>query len=166
MPATIGTTVLGSLFRWQLSWGLADVQGAALVTLGLAGAVAWSRGTPASAVQGYLRLLAAEGGHLVVLVALAGMVAGGGAALAYVLVLSMPASHLGPGGRRRLCPLRHPAGGPHSACGLGRAGERTLPTAKQAGAAAETVPAERTTRLRHENRRSAGQREGDLRRKC
>ncbi len=92
MPTRISTTVLGSLFRWQLSWGLADVQGAGLVTLGLAGAVAWSRGTPASAVQGYRRLLAAEGGRLVVLVALAGWAAGAGAALAYALVLSMPAS--------------------------------------------------------------------------
>jgi hypothetical protein len=91
-PTMAGANVLGSLFRWQLSWGLADVQGAALVTVGLAGALAWSRGSPASAVQGYLRLLTHEGGHLVVVVALAGLAAGAGAALAYVLVLSLPAS--------------------------------------------------------------------------
>jgi hypothetical protein len=92
MPATIGATVLGSLFRWLLTWGLADIQGAALVTLGLAGAVAWSRGSPTSAVRGYRQLLAAEGGHLVALLALAGLAAGGGAALAYLMVLSLPAS--------------------------------------------------------------------------
>ena len=52
MPTSIGATFLGSLFRWQLSWGLADVQGAALITLGLAGAVAWSRGSPAARSRG------------------------------------------------------------------------------------------------------------------
>src|SRR5262249_4697022 len=92
MPASIAATALGSLFRWQLSWGLADVQGAALPALGLAGALAWSRGTILSALRGYFRLLAAEGGHLVVLLALAGLAAGSGAALAYLLVLSLPAS--------------------------------------------------------------------------
>jgi hypothetical protein len=92
LPSGVVPTVIGSLLRWQLNRGLADLQGAALLTVGLAGAVAWSRGTPAGAVRGYLRMVAAEGGHLVVLVALAGLLAGVGSALAYVLVLSLPAS--------------------------------------------------------------------------
>ena len=139
MPATIGATVLGSLFRWQLSWGLADVQGAALVTLGLAGAVAWSRGSPASAVQGYLRLLAAEGGHLVVLVALAGLAAGGGAALAYLMVLSLPAS---PWVLAAADGYAHYATLPVGLlllAALVELGERTLPTATLAGPAAEAA---------------------------
>jgi hypothetical protein len=92
LPATIGATFVGSLLRWQLGWGLAAVQGAALTTMGLAGAVAWSRGSMQSAMRGYLRLIAVEGGHLVVLLLLAGVAAGSGAALAYLLVLSLPAS--------------------------------------------------------------------------
>ena len=112
MPATIGATVLGSFFRWQLSWGLADVQAAALVTLGLAGAVAWSRGSPSSAIEGYLRLLAAEGGRLVALVARAVRAAGGGAALAYLMGALAAGLALGAGRRRRICALRHSAGGP------------------------------------------------------
>jgi hypothetical protein len=92
LPDTIAATPLGALLRWQLSWGLADIQGAALVALGLAGALAWSRGTAAGAVRGYVRLLAAEGGHLVALLVLASLAAGTGAALAYLLVLALPAS--------------------------------------------------------------------------
>ena len=36
---------VGDYFRWQLGWGLTDLQAASLVGLGLVGAVAWSRGT-------------------------------------------------------------------------------------------------------------------------
>jgi hypothetical protein len=78
--------------RWLLSRGLVEVQAAALPAVGLAGAVAWSRGSMASAVRGYLRLLSAEGGHLVGLLTLAGLAAGGGATLAYLVVLSLPVS--------------------------------------------------------------------------
>jgi hypothetical protein len=92
LPSGIGATPLAGVFRWQLSWGLVDLQGAALLSLGLAGAVPWSRGTVSSAVRGYLRLLAAGGGHLVALVLLGGLAAGVSAALAYLLVLSLPAS--------------------------------------------------------------------------
>jgi hypothetical protein len=138
MPATIGATVLGSFFRWQLSWGLADMQGAGLVTVGLAGAVAWSRGSPASAVQGYHRMLAALGGHLVALVALAGLAAGGGAALAYLMVLSLPPSPwvlAAADGYAHYATL--PAGLLLLAA-LVELGERSLPTAALAGPAAES----------------------------
>ena len=79
--------------RWQLNWGLADVQGAALASPGLAGAVAWSRGTVGGALCGAIvRLLAAEGGHLLALLAPGRAGGRGSSGLAYVLVLSLPAS--------------------------------------------------------------------------
>ena len=92
LPSGVGPTAVGSLLRWQLNRGLADLQGAALLTVGLAGAVAWSRGTAGGALRGYLRMVAAEGGHLVAQLAAAGLLAGAGSGLAYVLVLSLPAS--------------------------------------------------------------------------
>jgi hypothetical protein len=92
LPSGVGATVLGAVFRWQLSWGLADLQGAALLSLGLAGAVPWSRGTVSSTIRAYLRLVAADGGHLVALLLLGGVAAGTAAAVAYMLVLSLPAS--------------------------------------------------------------------------
>jgi hypothetical protein len=92
LPGAVAATRVGSWLRWQLSWGLADVQGAALLTVGLAGAAAWNRGSPAGAVRGYFRLIAAEGGHLAAALALSGLAAGGLSALAYLLVLSLPAS--------------------------------------------------------------------------
>ena len=76
--------------RWQLGWGLTDLQAAALVGIGLAGAVAWSRGTIRGAIAGYGRLLTAEGGHLVAAVAMAGVGAGLVAAAAYAVVLLLP----------------------------------------------------------------------------
>ncbi|WP_435011248.1 hypothetical protein P12x_002555 [Tundrisphaera lichenicola] len=78
--------------RWQLGWGLIDLQAAALVAVGMLGVVAWSRGTPRDALRGYFRMLAAEGGHLVAALALGGLAAGGISALAYMLVLSLPYS--------------------------------------------------------------------------
>jgi hypothetical protein len=90
LPSSMNDSALGRYIRWQLSWGLTYVQAAALVVAGLAGVVAWSRGTLGGAVRGYLRLLAAEGGHLVALLALAGVAGGTLASVAYLLVLSLP----------------------------------------------------------------------------
>jgi hypothetical protein len=81
-----------SFVRWQLGWGLVILQAVALLSLGLFGSVAWSRGTPGDALKGYFRILKAEGGHLVVAIAAAGAAAGAMAAIAYMLVLSLPAS--------------------------------------------------------------------------
>jgi hypothetical protein len=92
VPDSAGATAVGRYLRWQLNWGLADLQGAALVVVGLAGAVAWSRGTLGEAVRGYVRLLSAQGGRLVVVLALAGLASGLLSALAYLVVLSLPAS--------------------------------------------------------------------------
>jgi hypothetical protein len=74
----------------RLAWGLVGMQGAALMTVGIAGAAAWSRGTLGGAIRGYVRLLWAEGGHLVSAIALGGLAAGSASALAYALVLSLP----------------------------------------------------------------------------
>lgn len=68
-------------------WGLVGLQGAALTVAGLAGVVAWERG---SLLRAYGRLLRADGGRLVALLALAGALGGGLAALAYVALLSLP----------------------------------------------------------------------------
>jgi hypothetical protein len=91
LPNTVDATILGRYVRWQLNWGLADVQGAALVLAGLAGAVAWTRGTVAGALGGYRRMVAAEGGHLAAVLVLAGLASGTLSAVAYLLVLSLPA---------------------------------------------------------------------------
>ncbi|MBV8381427.1 MAG: hypothetical protein JOZ63_02400 [Planctomycetaceae bacterium] len=90
LPSKAGPTLLVRLLHWQLSWGLVDLQGASLPLLGLAGAVAWSRGTLAGTVRGFGRLLSAEGGHLLVAVLAAGLAAGSLSAVAYVLLLAMP----------------------------------------------------------------------------
>jgi hypothetical protein len=92
LPSSASTTALGAWVRWQLGWGLVDVQGAALLVAGLAGAVAWSGGRPLGALRGYARMLSTHGGQLTVLFGLAGLAAGTLAASAYLAVLSLPAA--------------------------------------------------------------------------
>ena len=90
LPTWATATVVGDYMRWQLGWGLTDVQAAALLGLGMAGAVAWSRGTIRGAVAGYRRLLSAEGGHLVAVVTMAGDGRRPGFRVAYAVVLLLP----------------------------------------------------------------------------
>ena len=71
-------------------WGLVWLQAAALCTVGLAGAAAWSRGTWGDALKGYGRLLRAEGGRLAALIAFISLCVGATSALAYYVVLAMP----------------------------------------------------------------------------
>jgi hypothetical protein len=79
------------LYAYQrLAWGLMAGQAAALLTVGLAGAVAWTRGNLAGAIRGYARLIYAEGGRLVVVLALGGAVGGALTAIAYTVVLALP----------------------------------------------------------------------------
>ena len=93
LPASYASgTWVATYLRWQLGWGLVYLQGAALVFAGLFGAVAWCRGTPGDALRGYLRMLSSEGGHLVAALAGGGLVAGALSAVAYLIVLSLPAS--------------------------------------------------------------------------
>ena len=108
-PTWLHATSLGRYVRWQLGWGLTDLQAAGLAMVGLAGAVAWSRGTIRGSLAGYRRLLAAHGGHLVVVLAMA---VRGRRRAGRVRVRHPPAlafAKLGPGGRRRLLPLCHAA---------------------------------------------------------
>jgi len=81
---------LGAWVRWQLGTGLAVAQAGGLVIAGIAGAVVWSRGSIGEALRGYVRLIAAEGGRLVAVLAISGVVAGVAAGLTYIAVLSLP----------------------------------------------------------------------------
>jgi hypothetical protein len=91
LPTSANATSLGNYVRWQLGWGLTDVQAVGLIGFGLAGAVAWSRGSLHGAMAGYSRLLAIEGGHIVAVAAIAGLASGLLAASAYAVVLLLPA---------------------------------------------------------------------------
>ena len=78
------------VLTFLVGWGLVWLQAAALATVGLAGAAAWSRGTWGDALKGYGRLLRAEGGRLAALIAFIGLGVGATSALAYYVVLAMP----------------------------------------------------------------------------
>ena len=90
LPTSIGSTSLGRYIRWQLGWGLIDLQAAALVTMALAGVVAWSRGSIGDLGRGFTRLLRHEAGHLVIAIAMAGVAAAVLAGPIYPLVLLLP----------------------------------------------------------------------------
>jgi hypothetical protein len=91
-PAYATGTWVASYLRWQVGWGLVYLQAVAIAFAGLLGAVAWSRGTPGDALKGYLRMLSDEGGHLVAALAAGGAAAGALSAVAYMVILSLPAS--------------------------------------------------------------------------
>lgn len=89
LPAGVPAWAMSSI-RWQLGWGVIDLQAAGLVAVGMAGALAWSRGTFGSMLGGYMRMLRAEGGHLVGFLIAGGALASGLASAAYLLVLASP----------------------------------------------------------------------------
>jgi hypothetical protein len=91
LPSWVSETSGGRYVRWQLGWGLTDLQGAALVGLGLAGAIAWSRGTMRGALVVYRRLLTTGGGSLIAVTLLAAAAACLLAAAVYSIVLLLPA---------------------------------------------------------------------------
>lgn len=95
LPASVSGSSLGDWVRWQLSWGLTDLQGAALLTAGLTGAVAWTGGTLREALRGYARMLRCEGARVAVALGLGGLGGGVLAALAYLVLLSLPATTWG-----------------------------------------------------------------------
>ncbi|MGZ3489587.1 MAG: hypothetical protein ACXVBY_22330, partial [Isosphaeraceae bacterium] len=90
LPTSVGATALGRYIRWQLGWGLVDLQGASLVVLGSVGAAAWSRGSIGDALWGFKRLLENQAGHLIVALAMAAAAACLLAGLIYPLVLLLP----------------------------------------------------------------------------
>ncbi len=92
LPPYVQTTALGAYIRWQLGgWGLADLQAGSFLGLGLVGVVAWTRGRPSDAIAGYGRMLATEGGHLIAILAMAGVAAGVLSAASYAAILLLPA---------------------------------------------------------------------------
>ena len=91
-PGSLVGSALAPFLRWILGWGLVEVQASGLLWVGMFGAIAWGPGTASDAARGYLRLLSAEGGRVVAAVAAAGVAAGIGSALAYGVVLALPAS--------------------------------------------------------------------------
>lgn len=90
LPTTVSATQIGRYIRWQLGWGLIDLQTAAFVFIGMTGAIAWSQGTVRGALKGYFRLLSAEGGRLIAAIAMAGVAASIMTAAAYAVVLLLP----------------------------------------------------------------------------
>jgi hypothetical protein len=91
LPTSISATALGRYIRWQLGPGLQTLQAAGLLFVGLAGVIAWSRGSFTEAITGYGRMLKAEGGHLVAAMVMAGAAAFVLAAPAYAVLLLLPA---------------------------------------------------------------------------
>jgi hypothetical protein len=90
LPTSAGAGSLGRYIRWQLGWGLVDLQAAALVTVGLVGVVAWSRGSVRDSLSGYRRLLTSHGGRLVAALTLACAGTTLLAGLAYAVMLLLP----------------------------------------------------------------------------
>ena len=58
VPASVLATPVGRYIRWQLGWGLVELQAASLVVVGVVGVAAWSQGTTAETLHGFRRLLA------------------------------------------------------------------------------------------------------------
>jgi hypothetical protein len=141
MPTSIGSTLLGRYIRWQLGWGLVDLQAAGLVGVGVVGVVAWSRGSLREVVEGYRRLLEQQAGRLV---ALLSMAAAGSLLLAgivYPLVLLLPpAGWVLPAADSYAHYLTLPVG-LWTLAALIEVGERSLPVASLADARQEAPAA-------------------------
>ncbi len=81
---------VGRLHPVAARLGTDQPPGRALVIVGLVGVVAWTRGRIGEAVAGYWRLLAADGAHLVFVLAMAAVAATALSATAYAIVLLLP----------------------------------------------------------------------------
>jgi hypothetical protein len=90
LPTSVGSTSVGRYIRWQLGWGLIDLQAVAIVVLGIVGVVAWSRGSLRDAVGGFKRLLQKQAGHLIAAFAMSGVAACLLAGIVYPIVLLLP----------------------------------------------------------------------------
>jgi hypothetical protein len=89
-PTWVSAAPLGAYVRWQLGWGLTDLQAIGLAMVGFGGVVAWSRGTIRGSLIGFKRLLRAQGGQLVAVMAMASVAAGLLAGSVYVVILLLP----------------------------------------------------------------------------
>ena len=90
VPVSRIWTVALTYIRWQLGPGLIVLQAAGLTTLSLVAASAWSRGSLKSVLTGAFQVLRREGGRLVALLAIVGLIAAGVAFVAYFVVLAIP----------------------------------------------------------------------------
>lgn len=90
VPARVLATWFGRAVRWQLGWGLVELQAASLVLVGLVGVVAWSEGSTAGTLHGFRRLLARQTGRLIVVLAIAGAASAAAAGAAYFVVFLLP----------------------------------------------------------------------------
>jgi hypothetical protein len=93
LPTWVSATQLGAYVRWQLGWGLTDLQTIGLAMVGFAGVVAWSRGTIRGSLVGFRRLLRAHGGHLFVVMAMAATAAALLAGPVYAVLLLLPSQN-------------------------------------------------------------------------
>jgi hypothetical protein len=140
LPTSASATSIGNYVRWQLGWGLTDLQAASLVTIALAGAIAWSRGSIRGGVAAYLRMLTAEGGHLVAAVAIAGVASCLAAAAAYAIVLLLPAQTWILGAADSYAHFATLPIGLWTLAAFIELGERSLPTAGLVPPASRTTP--------------------------
>jgi hypothetical protein len=90
LPTSVAASPIGQYIRWQLGTGLADLQAASFLVIGITGVVAWTRGSLGSAIRGYSRMLSNEGARLTLVLAVAGISAGVVSAVAYFVILLLP----------------------------------------------------------------------------
>jgi hypothetical protein len=90
LPTSVTASPIGRYIRWQLGTGLADLQAASFLFIGIAGVVAWTRGSLRSALSGYARVLSNEGARLTLVLAVAGASCGVVSAAAYFIILLLP----------------------------------------------------------------------------
>lgn len=142
LPTSVQTTGLGAYMRWQLGgWGLADIQAAGILTVGLVGVAAWTRGRVTDALAGYFRMLAAEGGHLVAALAMAGLATGVLSAAAYAVVLLLPVQSWVLGAADSYAHFLTLPVGLWTASAFVELAQRSLPTASAAGSATQSAEA-------------------------
>jgi hypothetical protein len=140
LPTSVQTTALGGYIRWQLGdWGLADLQAASLVVVGLVGMVVWSRGRTGTAIAGYGKLLAAEGGHLIATLMMAAVATGILSAAAYAVVLLLPAQSWVLNAADSYAHFATLPVGLWTLAALIELGQRSLPTAAPAQSAGRTA---------------------------
>ena len=150
LPTSVQTTAVGSYIRWQLGdWGLADLQATSIVMVGLVGMVAWTRGRIGTAVVGYGRLLAAEGGHLIAALVMAAVATGVFSAVAYAIVLLLPAQSWVLNAADSYAHFATLPVGVWTLAALIELGQRSLPTAATAHPASRTAGNNGETGLAH-----------------
>ena len=144
VPVSSFWTASLTYVRWQLGPGLVVLQAAGLTTLSLVAASAWSRGSLQSALTGAWRVHKREGGRLVALLAIVGLMAAALAFVAYFVVLAIPSQ---PWVLQAADAYAHYATLPVGlllTAALVELGRRALPQARRASEATLVIVAEET----------------------